>query len=247
MNRPLEEFEIISAGMNHFYCVLKVIDKKNGRDLLPEIRDRAKNDIGLPPLFRKMVDLFDMLTYPSDDHIGEYLSYGSEFSGTKWHYGQECRKVQKTTPEPVPSDIELFATGQKELSEGFLKPSEELTVGIIGDIEFNRNNFRPSVNVLNTERYIENLPTNAVIEVPAKVDAEGVHPLYVGAVSEPLAAYMRIHFSIHNLLTEAYRTGSKRLLLQALLLDPNVNSIIRAEKMLDEMLEMQSEYLPAFR
>jgi alpha-galactosidase len=246
MNRPLEEFDIVSAGMNHFYCVLKLVDKKDGRDLLPEVLERAKNDPELPPLFRKMVGIFDMLTYVSDDHIGEYLSFGSEFSGSKWHYGQESQKVLRDTPPAATSDVELFATGQKELTEEFLCPSGELAVSIIGDIELKQNNFKPAVNVLNTEGYIENLPTTAVVEVPARVDASGVHPLHVGSISEPVAAYMRTHFAIHDLLTEAYRTRSRRLLLQALLLDPNVNSICRAEKMLDEMLEMQSDFLPTF-
>ena len=53
-------------------------------------------------------------------------------------------------------------------------------------------------------------------------------------------------FTIHALLTEAYRTRSRQLLLQALLLDPNVDSITRAEKMPDEMLRLQGEFLPSF-
>ena len=36
------------------------------------------------------------------------------------------------------------------------------------------------------------------------------------------------------------------LLLQALLLDPCVNNLTAAEKMLDEMLELQSDFLPEF-
>jgi alpha-galactosidase/6-phospho-beta-glucosidase family protein len=52
--------------------------------------------------------------------------------------------------------------------------------------------------------------------------------------------------SIQRLITEAYRTRSKKLLLQALLLDPVVNSVIEAEKLLDEMLELQQEFLPDF-
>ena len=35
-------------------------------------------------------------------------------------------------------------------------------------------------------------------------------------------------------------------LLQALLLDPIVDGIARAEQMLDDMLELQEDYLPKF-
>ncbi len=92
--------------------------------------------------------------------------------------------------------------------------------------------------------YIENLPRDIVVEVPATVDAGGIHPLPVGAIPETYAAYMRTQFSIIKLVVEAYRTGSKRLLLQALLLDPCVNSITAAEKLLDEMLHLQKDFLP---
>ena len=47
-------------------------------------------------------------------------------------------------------------------------------------------------------------------------------------------------------LTKAYHTCSKNLLLQSLSMDPVVNSIVDAEKLLDEMLTLQSESLPAF-
>ncbi len=138
-----------------------------------------------------------------------------------------------------------FASGARPVEE-LLVPSGEITVPIICDIELDRGSFRAAVNVLNTEGYIENLPRGGVVEVPATVDASGLHPLAVGCVPETLAAYVRVQFSIIELVTEAYRTGSRKLLLQALLLDPQVNSTTAAEKMLDEMLELQKEYLPEF-
>ena len=61
-----------------------------------------------------------------------------------------------------------------------------------------------------------------------------------------MAGFIRTQYVIHSLLTEAYRTGSRRLLLQALLVDPCVDSIARAEKLLDWMLEKQAAYLPTF-
>ena len=68
----------------------------------------------------------------------------------------------------------------------------------------------------------------------------------VGEISEPHAAYVRTQLTIQRLTTEAYRTRSKNLLLQALLLDPAVNSIIQAERLLDEMLDLQQAFLPEF-
>jgi len=246
LGKPVGELDVTSAGMNHFYCILQIKDRSTGKDHLPELIEKAAAGAfaDAPPLFRKMAEVFGVFTFPSDDHIGEYLSYGSEYHGIKWPYGQESRSVNRRPPA-VPS-LHEYAAGTAAIDANLLRASGEITVPIIADIELDRKARRPAVNVLNTGGYIANLPTTAAIEVPADVDAAGIHPLHVGAVPETFAAMMRTQFTIHSLLTEAYRAGSKKLLLQALLLDPVVNSISSAEKLLDDMLELQRDYLPEF-
>lgn len=243
LQRPQADLHVISAGMNHFYCILQVTDKHTGTNYLPELLRLAREDADAPPLFRQLAQIFNVFTFPSDDHIGEYLAYGAEFHGYRWPYGIESRRIGHENP-PLP--LEEYASGERPLDEHILYRAGEITVPIIADITFNRGSFRHAVNVLNREGYIENLPRDAAIEVPAMVDAGGIHPLHVGPIPETFAAMMRTQFSIHTLITEAYRTGSKELLLQALLLDPNVNSIVAAREMLDLMLELQGEYLPGF-
>jgi len=248
LNQPASSFKILSAGINHLYILLKAEETATGTDRLPELIKMAAEDDEAPPLFRKMAEVFGVFTFPSDDHIGEYLAYGAEYSGVKWHYGIESRP-QSAKGESEPSFADLlnsYANGDIPVDELIMSPSGEITVPIITDIEFDTGNFRPAVNVLNTEGYVSNLPTTATIEVPATVDAKGIHPLQVGPIPEPFAALLRTQCAIIALVTEAYRTRSKKLLLQALLLDPNVNSITSAEKMLDEMLRLQSEFLPSF-
>jgi alpha-galactosidase len=241
--RKIDEFDVVSAGMNHFYCVQKVVDRASGRDVSAELVKAAVNDAESSALFRKMVETFGVLTFPSDDHIGEYVSFGSEFANGRWKYGQECRRVERVTASAERGDIELIAEGKKAVTDYWLRPSGELAVEIIGDIELDRGAMRAAVNVLNDQGYVENLPRTAVVEVPAMVDGGGVHPVSVGKICEPMAAIMRTHFAIHDLLTEAVRVRSKRLLLQALALDPNVNSLVRAEAMLEEMLALQSDFV----
>ena len=89
-----------------------------------------------------------------------------------------------------------------------------------------------------------NLPEDAVVQVPAIVDGSGIHPLLVGPLPQGIAVMCRLQISIHNLLVEAYRQQSKKLLLQALLLDPVVDHAQRAEQMMEEMLLVQADYLP---
>ena len=78
------------------------------------------------------------------------------------------------------------------------------------------------------------------------MDAYSLHPCHVDVIPETFAAMMIPQFTIHELLTEAWQTRDRRLLLQALLLDPNIKSITAAEKLLDDMLALQAGYLPSF-
>ena len=95
--------------------------------------------------------------------------------------------------------------------------------------------------------YVGNLPEDAIVEVPAEVDGNGIHPQKVGNLPEALAAMCRTQISIQKLIVEAYAKRSKKLLLEALLLDPVVDSAERARKMLDTMLDLQKDYLPEFK
>jgi alpha-galactosidase/6-phospho-beta-glucosidase family protein len=242
---PKESFELTSAGINHFYVVLKTIDKASGRDLLPGLLERVKNDPQFPPsVWKTLIDVFDWLTYRSDDHIGEYLRYGAEFTGTRWPYGLERRPVGGPRPGPG-FDPQPYLDGAP-LDEHALRLSGEIPAPVIGAIETGQAARFDAVNVLNDEGYIENLPRDVVVEIPAIADADGLHPIHVGPLPEAPAAYIRTQTSIQRILTEAYRTRSRKLLLQALLLDPFVDSVREAQKLLDEMLDLQAAFLPDF-
>lgn len=242
---PVERLEVTAAGINHFYYVLKAIDRETGEDLLPGLLARLREDDSYPPtVWKKLIDIFGWLTYKSDDHIGEYLAYGAEFAGVQWPYGLESRAVDKPQPGPA-FDPAPYLAGAP-LDERALRRSGEIAAPVICSAELDRRERYDAVNVLNSGGYIENLPREAVVEVPAYCDGGGIHPIAVGPLPEAPAAYMRTQISIQRLLTEAYRTRSKNLLLQALLLDPVVDSITEAEALLEEMLELQAAFLPEF-
>ncbi len=250
LERPLEELDIISGGLNHFFWITRIADKKTGADLYPKLRDRVLHDPACPkapPLVRKMVEIFGLYTYPSDDHIGEYLSFAYEFTGLKWHRGWEGRPVPRG-PEPayeVP--LEAYVSGRRPLDDEATRRSSELAIPIILGIELDRKSWECAVNVPNDRGYVENIDRDGVVEVPAIMDKGGVHPQQVGALPEALAAFCNRQVAIQKLLVEAYAQRSRNLLLQCLLLDPVVDSIDRAEKMMDDMLVLQKDYLPEFR
>jgi len=103
-----------------------------------------------------------------------------------------------------------------------------------------------SVNVANRAAYVPGLPEDTIVEVPAWVDGEGVHPQRIGALPKALVAVCHTQATIQSLVVESYRTRSRNVLLQALLVDPAVGSVSSAEKLLDHMLVLQKDHLPQF-
>jgi len=257
--------------MNHFYWFLKIADKKTGENLYPEFKKRVREGrVVLEPLNKTLLEVFGLLTYPTDSHPGEYLPWAYSVTGPRWSFrkvskeedmrdytvvgeGKRYEKVDGRWMRLRGSQAKLYLDNpimDKIASQGIIvggQKTMEQPIPIICGIEFDRNTWIPSVNVLNKEGYIENLPIDAAVEVPAYVDAKGIHPQKIGSIPEALAAFTRTQVSIQKLLVEAYRTRSRNLLLQALLLDPIVDSYQRTEKFLDEMLDLQEDYLPKFK
>jgi len=244
--RPAEQLDTVSAGMNHFFCILKCADRDTGEDLLPEAIAKAavETDPHLK-LFARLAKIYDLFLFPSDDHIGEYLAFGSEFHGLRWSYGVESHTLTHADPPPDTTLVD-YADGTLPADEvRVLRPSGESPTPVIADILLGRENDYPAVNVLNDAGYIANLPRDMAVEVPCRVTGAGaIEAVHVGELPRAMAAMLAPQCEIVRLLTESYRTGSKKLALQALLLDPVVDSIASSEALLDTMLSQQSEFLP---
>ena len=101
------------------------------------------------------------------------------------------------------------------------------------------------VNVRN-DGALPDLPADDVVEVPARIDREGAHPLPL----EPLVAEMRglvQHVKAYERLTmEAALSGDRAIALRALLSNPLVGEWGVAVPLLDALLEANRAHLPRF-
>jgi len=250
LGRPEGEVEITIGGINHFHWVLRVEARGDGADLTEEFyRALAGRLDTLHPMVRRMVELFGLLPFPAAAHIGEYVSWGHECCGMLWPQGEEGRPVDgdwknyRRWMEAEREQVVRLAAGDEPLGEEMVRPSGELAVPIICDVELDRGARLLSVNVPN-DGAIANLPADAIVEVPGRADAQGVRAEEVGPLPEPIAAMCRTQITIAGLLVEAYRERSKAALLQALVLDPVVDSAERAQEMMKLLLEVEAPYLP---
>jgi 6-phospho-beta-glucosidase len=101
------------------------------------------------------------------------------------------------------------------------------------------------VNVRNRGA-VANLPYDAILELSALVDRQGAHPLAVGNLPDPLIGLQQALVHSQQLAVTAALSGSRDDLLRAIVSHPLVNSLAAAEACMDELLELQAEWLPQF-
>jgi alpha-galactosidase len=71
----------------------------------------------------------------------------------------------------------------------------------------------------------------------------------VGPLPEPIAANLRQHIAVFELVVEAALTGDLKIALDALLLDAQTSAILtssQTEKLLNELIEAEAAFLPQF-
>ena len=82
-----------------------------------------------------------------------------------------------------------------------------------------------------------------ILEIPAVSTATGLRALRVGGLG-PLTAILSRKLAATQLTVKAARTGSRRLLVEALLADGAVTDRQMADEMAEELLRAQRAYLP---
>jgi 6-phospho-beta-glucosidase len=102
------------------------------------------------------------------------------------------------------------------------------------------------VNVPN-QGAISNLPLDAIVEVAATVDHLGPHPFAMGPLPKSVLGYQYALILSQELAVDAALSGSRNDLLKAILAHPLVHSVDAAEKAMDGLLALQTEWLPQFR
>ena len=245
LDRPLDSVTMRGGGINHFFWLQSILDTKTGEDLYPLVKQKsAENTEQEFALTRDLLRIYGMLTYPDNTHAGEFMSCGYSYMQGKWKHGLESRSIADVHKSEIDT-ITPFLTGTLPL-DSILVASREIAVPIIVAMMTDTPTEFPSGNFINTERFIPNLNPDGVVEVPILVDGKGIHPQSIPPLPEGVASMCRTQMSIQKLTVMAYKKRSKNLLLQALLLEPTVDDIQKAEALINDMLELQKEYLPEF-
>ena len=255
LNINFNNLKLKPYGLNHFGFLMGVEEVSSGTDLMPTFNKIApeyfkqhEERFEFSSLTFEVFKRFGYFPYVGDNHLGEYLQFGEEFTKTQdmidWIDFTE--KGGERTYKRVMRNYKRLKEGRYFKKGMFYKGSSgERAIPIIEAIISDSNSYESAVNVPNDD-IIENLPQDLVIECPVTVNKSGVKGVKWGKLPKNIAALLRIEASIQDLCVEAVLTNSKELALNALAIDPNVGSFEMAEQIFSEMKELQSEFLPKF-
>lgn len=244
MEDKLEGRRELIAGINHMAWLLDIRDK-DGMDLYPEIRRRAKEK-------NANEKHSDMVRYDYIDKLGYYCTESSEHNSE-----YNCFYIKSRYPElidrfNIPLDEyprrcvnqikDWKETGERLLTDPNLthERSREYASYIMESVVLNQP-MRIGGNVLNTGHLISDFPEQACVEVPCLVDGEGIHPTRVGNLPPVLAAMNMTNINTQLLTIEAARTRKREDIIRAVMLEPHT----AAELSIDDMISMVDELLTA--
>ncbi len=236
------------AGINHMAWLLEIKDK-NGNDLYPALKKRFNEVRPEKDLVRlDMMNHFGYYNTESSEHTAEYHPYY-----IKTQYPEFIDKYKIPLDEYPRRCVNQIAGWQKE--------KEEIMNG--GNVEHTRSKeygsfiieacetdvpYRIHGNVINNG-LIDNLPSDACVEVPIMVDRNGLNPCKVGKLPEQLAALNRTNINVQLMTIQAAISLKKEDVYMAAYLDPHTKdelSLDDIKAMCDELFEAHKDWLPKY-
>jgi alpha-galactosidase len=248
-SRPIKEK---IAGINHMAFLLEIEDA-DGNDLYPEIRRRACEILDNPPEGFK-----DLVRLEYIRRLGYYCTESSEHNAE-----YNCFFIKDKYPEL----IERYRIPLDEYPRRCIKQIEnwnrDRAKYVSNDVSHKRTREYASYimesivtntpymiggNVLNTG-LIDNLPSDACVEVPCLVNKLGIQPTHVGRLPVQLAAMNMTNINVQLLTIEAARTKKKEHIYQAAMLEPHTAAELSIDDIValcDDLIEAHRGWLPEY-
>ncbi len=269
LNEDIKNIEYECVGINHmaFYKKFEKKDQNGCEDLYPKlkklaeeimenkkissrtmVKDSESNKIMHEKVRYEILRRFGYFVTESSEHFAEYVPWFIKKNRTDLldqykipieEYIDRCK-----------NNIKIWYDLEKDMSpihEQPLKRSKEYASYIM-DAIVNNNEVKINGNVMN-HNYIDNLPSNACVEVPCLINNKGNQPFKTGQLPEHLAALMRTNINVQILTAEAALKHKKEHIYHAAMLDPLTGSNLSIDEiysMIDQLIEAHGSYLPKY-
>ena len=242
------------GGINHCTAILS-LQLRDGRDAMPLVRARdttkvvawAYDTFGvIPYCWEHWTEFFPQLQRLEDRYEGRGQGLAMRYGRRIYDMDRQRARMRGWEEVAARWSAEGGSHRLADLPHGPEDDGIVVAEVMQSVLEDRAEHF--IVNVPNTG-LIPNLPADAVVEVPAVVNAEGVHPIGIGALPTGLAAVLGRHALVQRLTEQAALHGDRSALSQAMAADPLLDATLepdQIEALTAEMLEVNAAHLPMF-
>jgi 6-phospho-beta-glucosidase len=235
-----DRVQLEHVGLNHLSWVRAV--RIEGHDVLPRMLDERAETVAewvdMPVevirLLRAIPSYYLRYYYLTDRVLDEERSGPSR--------AEEVMAIERGLldlykDETLDTKPELLGErGGAFYSEAAAQLIESLHAGA-GDVQV--------VDVRN-DGALPDLPDDAVVEIPARIDGDGAHPIGLAPLAPELLGLVEAAKAYERLTVSAATTGDRATALKALLANPLVPTYDAAAGLLDALLEANRQHLPRF-
>jgi 6-phospho-beta-glucosidase len=235
-----DRVELEHVGLNHLTWERAV--RVDGADRLPELlADHGQElaaDLGLP-----LALLRDLRAVPST-----YLRY---YYATAQVLDEQRRRPSRAAEVAKIERglLELYRDPALDTKPALLERRggafySEAAAALVASLHAGSGDVQV-VDVRN-DGALAGLPDDAVVEVPARIDADGAHPLPLAPLAPELLGLVQQAKAYERLAVEAAVTGDRVAARKALLANPLVGDYRVVGPLLDALLEASRPWLPRF-
>jgi alpha-galactosidase len=244
-----EELLLNSVGTNHLTWAIGLEYK--GREILGEVvaalhEPENKSFLDEVPVSAQTYRAFGAWPTGTEEHIAEFFNYFlSEETNGGADLGMRIRHVSEEQWDERWKERESWANGDASIDH-LLGPSGENAVEIIAALEGFHPPITEMVNIPN-QGLIDDLPDEAIVELPARIGPSGVQGLKVGPLPPAVRETLRSRITQQELQIDAALSGNRDLALRGLLFDAQITSLKVADEIMDASIEANAEFLPRFK
>ena len=267
LDTPFKNLRYRAAGLNHFSVLLEASYADSGRDAYPDILEKAPGFFEKEPgfteiwdytrrtghtpdtegalerwmidreesvrpwsdrtLFRAILETYRLLPITVDSHLGEYIAWAqdaADLRGILDFYDFYRHSLTRSRKPEISLDVHERPIPIME--------------GILTDAGYEEK----AVNILNNGA-IPDFPDGVAVEVPAVIDRRGITGLRFESYPKGFGALIRNYAGVYDLVAEAILSGSRDLVVQAVLAAPMVNKYHGVGEMVDTMIDQQRRWL----
>lgn len=252
-----EDWLVTYYGLNHFGWFKSIYDRKNHRELMPEIIQRALNEgvwlnEGDDSWKDTYVNLGRIIEYFPDAIPNNYLEYylmPDEKAALADKTYTRANHVMDNRVQYMEGFYQAILADDTDSLKNYKMENEVHGQYIMSIALSLHNDLSERFNlIVENKGAIPNLRQDAVVEVGCYVNAQGVVPISLREdISDFHKGMMEAQVAAEKLLVDAFFEESYLKALQAFTLNQTVPSMLVAKKVLDAMIEANGDLWPKLK